>query len=159
MDSSQARVYHRGYSIDLFGIEYDILVTTEDIEFAAMTVDMMHKGLDLDTGDIVGKTTYAMKISHPDVGFRLFGLLNLDLDKQDSLENTIDLMGDITKLSTKLSWFMLEVLEIKIDEYNNNLHGLIVSQIFKDIYSFIESVLDDGEKEEDDNSDSDINDL
>ena len=159
MSSNQAQVYHRGYSIELFGIEYDILVTTEDIEFAAMTVDMMHKGLDLDTGDIVGKTSYALRISHPDVGVRLFGLLNIDLDKQDSLENTIDLMGDITKLSTKLSWFILETLEIKIDEFNNNLHGFIVSKIFKDIYAFIESVLDEGEKEEDDDSDSDINDL
>ncbi len=137
-DQLPASVYHERVKLPMFNIFYHILVS-DDLSQAAGHLEEMFSGLVMDTlPDTPGVT---WKIIHPELGSNIVIMINTSTKAgMPHLTNTI------VHQCCKLTWLLMEKLEIMVEPNNNEIQAFLMEELFREVYR----VVNKGREENDD---------
>ena len=108
-------------TLPLYRIQYNVLVG-ENVQDCARAVEEMFPGLSV-VQDISPDTGgYAASIQHPEEGYNFFMLLSPNVNSE--------IPGICAHESLHLSWFICNVLGIKVSWKNHEAQAYIMQEIF-----------------------------
>lgn len=141
----EIKFVHKQIPLPLFPVYYDIFLI-DDLLLAPTIISSKYPGIDVITTPNGCSMTCVAMDSLGNKG--IIALFSLERQKEDP---TIE--ESITFESTNLAWYILDILEIKVDLDNSKVHSYLVQEIHREISDLYKAFLESSDSPENDSDD------